>query len=143
MRVLVPVTPHSLCCSDGSLCSLLKKTLMATCLIISTAEMDVNTRLCCACHMLSSLYSDCWLVFQVCFIAWANSIEPGEACWMVWSECPGEASMYLCFITHLTKLALLHMHSPLFAMCNLLDSLQARPSSAGRRNRALAPVIGL
>lgn len=34
---------------------LYEETLMATCLIISTAEMDVNTRLCCACCMLSSL----------------------------------------------------------------------------------------
>lgn len=48
---------------------------MATCLIISTAEMDVNTRLRCACCVLSSLWSDeTWLVFEVRLIAWANSI---------------------------------------------------------------------
>lgn len=56
---------------------------------------------------------------------------------MVRSECPREASMYLCFITHLRRLALPHMHAALFAMCNLLGSLWARPSSAGRREQSL------
>lgn len=66
----------------------------------------------------------------LCFVAWANSIEPGEA----WEKCRGQDAPG----RPLRKLALPHIpHTPLFATCNLAGSLWAGLSSAGRREWSL------